>query len=97
MIEARLRGRLLRIGGPALRITFFRTFVALTCIRLIIGLWVVRHQLFIALAGGGDFAVLTALLLLGFAVFVSGLYGLVAAAVVAVVIAAIKKLYVPHA
>jgi hypothetical protein len=100
MIEARLRTSLLRIAKPALGITFFRIFVVLTGIRLIIGLWTVRHQLIIALGGGGDSTSggrLSAVLLLGFTALISVFYGLVAAALLAVVIATVKKVYVPRA
>ena len=100
MIEARLRSSLLRIAKPALGITFFRMFTFLLGICLIIGLWTVRHQLIVALGGSSDFPLggrLSAVLLVGFTVFISVFYGLVAAALIAVVIATVKKLYVPRA
>jgi hypothetical protein len=100
MIEARLRDSILRITKPALGITFFRTLAVLTGIRLIIGLWAVRHQLLVTLRDGGDLTSggrVSAVLLLGFAVFISVFYGLIGAALLSAVITAVKKLYVPRA
>lgn len=99
MIEARRRSILLRIAEPSPRITFVRVFAVVTVVRLIIGLWAARNQLITLLGGGGNSASggsLLAVLLLGFTALISILYGLVAAAVVAVMTGAVRKLYVPR-
>ena len=99
MIEARRRSILLRIAEPSHGITFFRVFAVVTVVRLIIGLWAARNQLITLLDGGGNSASggrLLAVLLLGFTALISVFYGLVAAAVGTLVIAAVRKLYVPR-